>query len=936
MTSHATQSSIQMTDEGLVGKLTSGGGKSSRNTKASVLSWLSVYTQAQSDALFSPLSHSHTFASLTGKPTTFSGYGITDAQPLDSDLTTIAGLTPVNDSFLQVKAGAWSQRTVAQVKADLDALAGTLATQAYADALVFGLLNDRGNYDASGNVFPSTGGSGGAGAVLKGNLWAISVAGTLGGVAVTAGDVVRALVDTPGQTSSNWAISENNFGYVALNQAMASGTIYVGNGSGVGTAVTMSGDVTLTNAGVAAIGSGKVTLAMMANMATGSLVYRKTGGSGAPEVQTLATLKTDLGLTGTNSGDQTITLTGNVTGSGTGSFATTIAAGVVTVAMLSATGTPSGSTFLRGDGTWSAPAGSGDMVLASAQTVTGAKTFNDTTLLMRNVANTFNGSFVNTNTADRIYTLPDITDTLVVLTGTQTLTNKTLTSPTLTSPALGTPASGVLTNCTGTASGLTAGTVTTNANLTGDVTSVGNATAIATGVIVDADINGSAGIVLSKTNISLTTTGTSGAATLNTTTGVLNVPQYAGGSPGGSSGQLQYNNAGSFGGTAAAVYATSGDLFTLTAQAATDKPLVIKGHASQSANHLSFQTSAGSEYLGIDLTTSVPCIKANSGLSIEAALRGYAWFMQDVGGTNYAGFLTVNGFNQLSLASTTKLTWSSGTNARNAGDLCLERAAADTLALRRSTNPQTLIVSRTYTSGTDAEWLSINATSGGDFQFGPHSGSGGGTLRNLVLGSFPAGTSTIVPWLTCVVNTSTGALTSATFTGPVICAAGTTSIASLNIPHGVEKSSPTDGDITTKTTGVFARINGVTHKIGGETRQICFVIGDGTNVITTGRKAGIQIPFDCVITGWSIFEDTATSSSVVVDVWKDTYANFPPVVGDTIAASAKPTLSSATKNQDNTLTGWTTAVTAGDCIVPNVDSATAAKRVVVVLRVRLT
>lgn len=64
----------------------------------------------------------------------------------------------------------------------------------------------------------------------------------------------------------------------------------------------------------------------------------------------------------------------------------------------------------------------------------------------------------------------------------QTLTNKTLTSPTLTTPALGTPASGVLTNCTGTASGLTAGNVTTNANLTGPVTSSGNATTLITGI----------------------------------------------------------------------------------------------------------------------------------------------------------------------------------------------------------------------------------------------------------------------------------------------------------------------------------------------------------------------------------------------------------------------------------------------------------------------
>lgn len=82
--------------------------------------------------------------------------------------------------------------------------------------------------------------------------------------------------------------------------------------------------LTLTNATGYVIPSATVTLAMMANMATSSLIYRKTAGSGAPEVNTLATLKTDLGLTGTNSGDQTITLTGGVTGSGTGSFAATV------------------------------------------------------------------------------------------------------------------------------------------------------------------------------------------------------------------------------------------------------------------------------------------------------------------------------------------------------------------------------------------------------------------------------------------------------------------------------------------------------------------------------------------------------------------------------------------------------------------------------------
>lgn len=61
---------------------------------------------------------------------------------------------------------------------------------------------------------------------------------------------------------------------------------------------------------------------------------------------------------------------------------------------------------------------------------------------------TFQVSGIATATT-RTFTLPDVTDTLVTLTATQTLTNKTLTSPTLTTPALGTPASGTLTNCTG-------------------------------------------------------------------------------------------------------------------------------------------------------------------------------------------------------------------------------------------------------------------------------------------------------------------------------------------------------------------------------------------------------------------------------------------------------------------------------------------------------
>lgn len=85
-------------------------------------------------------------------------------------------------------------------------------------AAITGLWDDRGNYDASvDDTFPASGGSGAAGAILKGDIWTVSVAGTIGGEVVNIGDTVRAIADTPGQTAANWAIGENNIGYTPEN-----------------------------------------------------------------------------------------------------------------------------------------------------------------------------------------------------------------------------------------------------------------------------------------------------------------------------------------------------------------------------------------------------------------------------------------------------------------------------------------------------------------------------------------------------------------------------------------------------------------------------------------------------------------------------------------------------------------------------------------------
>lgn len=72
-------------------------------------------------------------------------------------------------------------------------------------------VRDCGTFDYSGNTFPTTGGTGTAGAILKGNFFNASVSssalGMPGGRTITAPDsYARALVDNPGQTAVNWYI----------------------------------------------------------------------------------------------------------------------------------------------------------------------------------------------------------------------------------------------------------------------------------------------------------------------------------------------------------------------------------------------------------------------------------------------------------------------------------------------------------------------------------------------------------------------------------------------------------------------------------------------------------------------------------------------------------------------------------------------------------
>jgi len=112
---------------------------------------------------------------------------------------------------------------------------------------------------------------------------------------------------------------------------------------------------------------------------------------------------------------------------------------------------------------------------------------------------------------------------------------------------------------------------------------------------------------------------------------------------------------------------------------------------------------------------------------------------------------------------------------------------------------------------------------------------------------------------------------------------------------------------------------------------ITFIIDGGGSAITTGEKGHLRIPFACTISQVTMLADQ--EGSIKVDIWKQTYAAFPPTNTETICGANEPEISSGIKDEDATLTAWTTAIAAGDILAFNVDSITTIERVTINLKV---
>lgn len=68
---------------------------------------------------FPPSTHGHPWSDISGKPTTLSGYGITNAQPLNSNLTNLGNLFPTTQHMIVGNGLTWSVQSPATVRGNL-------------------------------------------------------------------------------------------------------------------------------------------------------------------------------------------------------------------------------------------------------------------------------------------------------------------------------------------------------------------------------------------------------------------------------------------------------------------------------------------------------------------------------------------------------------------------------------------------------------------------------------------------------------------------------------------------------------------------------------------------------------------------------------------------------------------------------------------------
>lgn len=119
------------------------------------------------------------------------------------------------------------------------------------------------------------------------------------------------------------------------------------------------------------------------------------------------------------------------------------------------------------------------------------------------------------------------------------------------------------------------------------------------------------------------------------------------------------------------------------------------------------------------------------------------------------------------------------------------------------------------------------------------------------------------------------------------------------------------------------------------TRTINFIVDSGNFNMESGTKGYLTIDVSGIIDSWKIFSEE--TGSLRVNILKSDYTSYPTftsICGAGVTAS-RPQVSSGNKAFSDTLTGWDTALRAGDVLRFDVDYSINIKRFLISLKLKL-
>jgi len=131
-----------------------------------------------------------------------------------------------------------------------------------------------------------------------------------------------------------------------------------------------------------------------------------------------------------------------------------------------------------------------------------------------------------------------------------------------------------------------------------------------------------------------------------------------------------------------------------------------------------------------------------------------------------------------------------------------------------------------------------------------------------------------------------------------------------------------------------SRGTGYTGSVGNVSvmRGATWVASSGA-ITTPAPDVPIVIANTCTLQEVTILTQGGTGSCSL-DIWKTTYASYPPTIANSICGGTTPQITSGTTYQNNTLTGWTTAFNQNDTVIFHLTSSANFSQIVVQIRLQ--